>query len=331
MAELNIQYFTKFKHFHKFLKDLTIRVLEHGLKRITNNLADSGNHKYYEIILKTLIPIWQIDIKEAKFIGVGIGDGSLDTHRKVTIGNKLYFEKVHFNSYQDLQKVQWFQNHIYELIKDKIKVPRVQKTYRGKLLTIVYYDYFNLTKLGNKSKESSLIQFSKALYQISCMNKSDLDELELPESIKGFKNHFQYQRNITLAGAELAKHGIDLKAIEKLVEHSKCVLTHGDLNEGNGYKKEALIDWDLFGIYPIGFDPAYIYFRLPVKNNLKVMNWLKQHYSNVVSEKDWSTFERNFIYFLFIFSIYRFDKEPYSYIEQELIENLKYYNEPVPV
>ncbi len=329
MAEINIRDYTRLKHLYKSLKDLTIRVLEHGLKRITNNIANRNKHKYYEKILRTLIPNWQINIKEAKFIGVGIGDGSLDTHRKVTIGNKTYFEKVHFNSYQDLRKVQWFQNHIYALIEDKIKVPRIQKTYRGKLLTIVYYDYFNLTKLENKTKENSLIQFSKALYRISCTNEANLDESELPESINGFKNHFQYQRNITLAGAEMAKQGIDMKTIEKSVEHSKCVLTHGDLNEGNGYKKDVLIDWDLFGIYPIGFDPAYIYFRLPVKNNKKVVYWLEKHYSDVVSEEDWSIFERNFVYFLFIFSIYRFDREPYKSIKQELIENIKYYSEPV--
>jgi thiamine kinase-like enzyme len=299
------------------------------VKRITNYARNVGNHKYYEELLKAFVPNWPMNVKEAKFIGKGFGESGLNTYRVVTVGNKTYFEKVYFNSHNSLQAVQWFQNHIHQLIKEKVNVPLVQKTYRGELFTIVYYSYIEHSKLREEAIESSLIQFSKDLYHISDKNKSYLMKLDLPDLIEDFRNHSAYQKRKRLYSAEkkLAKLRIDMESVEELIARSKRVLTHGDINKKNSFKNDVLIDWDSFGCSPIGLDPAFIYYHIHLKKEKEadINNWLEEHYRDVVSERDWDDFERNFIYFLYVFSIKRFAKGQVEHKEQRLVNLLKEY------
>ncbi len=302
------------------------------LKRMAGSVRTAENHEYYEKLLKAFVPDWRVDIKKAKFTGKGRSGSNLNTYRKVVIGNKPYFEKVYFNSRSDLQTVQWFQEHIYELIKDKINAPHIHKTCRGELLTIVYFDYLELAKLKKDTRERRLVQFSKDLYCISCENKSCLAKLEPPDSIKDFRNHSRYTRKVHFAVAKLIEQGMNMKlvegAFEELITHSKHVLTHADINEGNGSKNAVLIDWDHFGLFPIGFDPALIYYRVHLRNKPvdNFTGWLEKHYKLIIAEEDWSDFERNFTYFLFVFAIKYFEGGQFKIIEQQLIEKLTKYS-----
>jgi hypothetical protein len=246
----------------------------------------------------------------------------------VAVGNKLYFEKVYFNSRPDLQNVQWFQDYIYELVKDKINAPPIQKTYRGELLTVVYFDYLELAKLKKAARERRLIQFSKDLYHISDENKSYLRKLDPPGSMNDFRNHHRYARKAHSAAPKLQASGIDMGSFEKLIASSEHILTHGDINEGNGYKNAVLIDWDHFGLFPIGFESALIYYRVHLRNKPvdHFKDWLVKHYKPAIIEKDWGDFERNFIYFLFVFAIRYFEEGRYKPIEKQLIEKLTKYS-----
>jgi thiamine kinase-like enzyme len=328
-AGIQIQYLPEPKHFYHSLQNRSDPVKHYEVKRITNYAGSVGNHKYYEGLLKAFVPNWQVDVKEAKFIGKGFGESGLNTYRMVSVGNKAYFEKVYFNSHNSLQAVQWFQKHIYKLIKEQINVPLIQKTYEGEAFTIVYYSYLKHTKLEEEAKESSLIQFSKDLYRISDKNESYLTQLEPPDVIKDFRNHSAYRKRKRFYSADtkLAKQGIDIESAEELIARSKRVLTHGDINKKNSFKNDVLIDWDSFGFSPIGLDPAFIYYHIRLKKEQEadINNWLKEHYRDVVSEKDWNEFERNFMYFLYIFSIKRFAKGQVEHKEQGLNNLIKSY------
>jgi thiamine kinase-like enzyme len=325
-----VQYFPTSKQIYDFLKGKPLQIRKYELNRIvaTQKLAD--NHKQYEKLLKAFIPDWQIEIKEAQFTGNGFSPSNLNTYRKVTTGDKLYFEKVYFNDHRSLQAVQWFQKYIYDLIKDEIKAPSIQKIFRGELLTIVYYDYISIAELGEETEERSLIQFSIILYNISCAYESYLRKLAFPDLIRNFKNNnHTYRRHINKAKTRLQEEDINIKSFQKSLDHSKCILTHSDIHERNGFKKGILIDWDFFGIYPVGFDPAMIYYRRMKHKKVKnyhCVNWLREHYRTAILEEDWRDFERNFIYCLFVFSIKLFNKGLFKSIERQLIEKLKYYS-----
>jgi hypothetical protein len=325
-AGIHIQRFPAPEQFYESLKYKPSNVKTYELKRMANYAGNAGNHKFYERLLKAFVPNWEVNIANAAFIGKGIGESSLDTYRKVKIKDEHYFEKIYFNNHLSVKHVQLFQTHLFRLVKDKIKVPRIKKTYSGELLTIVYYDYFILNELAELKKENRLIQFSKDLYRISCRNESYLKKLELPDSIKDFRQRTRFEENTLAVKARLLKQNIDANYFEDLLDRSKYIVTHGDLHGGNIYKNGILIDWDFFGIYPIGLDPAYIYFRLIIKHNknYNASDWLKKHYSAVVTEADWNDLERNFMYILFMFSIRYFEKGQFKPFEQQLIKNLNH-------
>jgi hypothetical protein len=328
-AGIYIQYFPTSSHIYDSLKDKPAQIREHELNRIAVALRIAENHKQYEELLKAFVPDWQPEIKKTEFVGRGIGDSSLNAYRKVSIEDKLYFEKVYFNSHQHLQTVRWFENHIYDMIKDEITAPLIRKILHGELITIVYYDYFNLIKMREETIEECLIQFSKALYGISCENSAALKRLEPPDSVQGFRNHPAYQcrKKDYAARARLLKRGIDLKTLEKLIDQSPSILTHGDINKKNAFANGILIDWDSFGIFPIGLDPAFIYYCLLINGHRKdnSLTWLKTHYSDVIPKAGWRDFERNFTYFLYVFSLNLFDKGQLKSLEQQLIKALKVY------
>jgi hypothetical protein len=325
--DTKILFFPTARFFYRYIKDMPKSLQESELRDITYSLKITNNHKTYERLLKAFVPSWKAGITNAKFMGKGIGEGSLNTYRKVRINNKLYFEKIYFNDHQIFNHVQFFQAHIYELINDKIKVPRIRKTFCGDLLTIAYYDYMVLNELEEETKENRLIQFSKDFYHISCNNELYLRELKLPDSIKDFRRRYQYRNNIILAKTRLLLH-VSTKPFERLLDQSKHILTHGDLHEDNSFKQAVLVDWDRCGIFPLGFEPAYIYYCLMLKNNKRgdVINWLYKYYSGTISKEDWQDFERNFVYLLFVFSIKLFEKSSFKTTEQQLIKILKDYN-----
>jgi thiamine kinase-like enzyme len=328
-AGIYAQYFPTSKHIYDYLKNKPQQIREYELSRIAATLRVADNHKQYEKLLKAFVPDWQIKIKEAQFVGKGIGDSSLNTYRKISTGNRRYFEKVYFNAHPHLQTVRWFEEHIYDMIKDEITVPLIRKSFRGELITIVYFDYYNLIKAGEKTIERHLISFSEILYEISCKRRPALKKLAPPDSINDFRNHPAYRnsKKVYSANARLLKQGINLKSVEKAIDHSKCVLTHGDINKKNAFENAVLIDWDSFGIFPIGLDPAFTYYCLAIDKSRKnnSLAWVKEHYYDMISEEDWKEFERNFTYFLYIFSLNRFDKGKFDHLEQQLIKKLNEY------
>lgn len=320
------------KEVYRYLKRKPASIKQHELKKITSFVRMVNDHRYYESLLKAFVPQWNETVKEADFIGEGHGINSLDTYRKVMLNNKLYFEKVYFNSRQTLQTIECLQHVIYGLVKNKINTAKIQKVYKGELLVIVYYEFLDLTPLPEGKKEERLVKMSKDLYTLSFNHHIDSSALNIPEHMKDFRNRSKYQRNVRLAKTKLLKQGVDFDNLEEAVAASKCVLTHGDIRGINCFMHSVLIDWDSFGIYPIGFEPARLYHYLFVLkrraftqhiNEGHFMHWLEQHYKAAIAEEDWAVFEQNFLYFLFIFPCKPADREPYKEIEQQLAEALK--------
>jgi hypothetical protein len=316
------QRFSTPKRFYIYVNN---RIKEKTLKKITELLRIAENHKYYNSLLKILVPDWNVKIQEAKFIGKGYGSRNLNTYRKVKIGNKNYFEKIHFSRYQNLDTEQWFQENIYQLIRDKINVPLIHKIYQGPILSIVYYDFWELSVLEKETVENTLIQFSKDLYYISCRSQPMLTTLEIPEAIKDFRLHFRYQQSRVLAEAKLLKHEINMRALEDSIDRSKHILTHGDINPGNGFQNRVLIDWGSFCFFPIGFEAAHIFYRIQFRyiQLTDVITWLQRHYKSTVLKEDWKSCKRNFIYFLFVFFTKQFERGELKKLEQQLIAKLK--------
>ncbi len=312
---------------YAYLKRQPQLLKEFELNRLSQAIALGRDHNYYNTLLNKFVPQWTpAQIGKAKFIGEGYGGGSLNAYRHVYIDGKDYFEKVYFNKHIDFKKTTWFQDHVAELIREAISFPKIQKTYSGELISITYFDYLKLEGL-QQANLNNLIVWSKTLYTLSEKYADRLRKIEKPSHITDFNQHHQYKKYRQSAAQKLQEKALAAQRFEKLAADSKYVLTHGDLQKNNAYKPRILLDWDSFGFYPVGLEPAFLFFRHVFKEQLKENpgDWLYKNYRAAIQEEDWKDFERNFVYFLFVFAMELFLIQQNKTLEEALIKKLKSY------
>lgn len=313
--------------FYAYLKRQPQLLKEFELNQLSYAIALGRDHKYYNSLLHKFIPQWlPAQIDSAKFVGEGYGGGSLNAYRHVQIKGEDLFEKVYFNNLIDFKKTTWFQENIAELIHEEISFPKIKKIYSGELISIAYFDYLTLDRVKHASSEE-LIAISKILYTLSEKHSARLTKMEKPARITNFGYHPQYEKYRESASQKLHEKALDSQQFEKLASASKHVLTHGDLQKTNAYKKRILLDWDAFGFYPVGLEPAFLFFRRVFKEGEKEnpSTWLYKNYQAEIKEKDWKDFERNFIYFLFVFSMELFLIEQKEKLEEILLKKMRNY------
>lgn len=318
-----IQYYPNPEKLYHHLKDKHQKIKEYEIKRITKEVARVQDHKFYDAFIKLYIPSWNVNYQEALFFGKGMGESSLDSYRRIIINKQSFYEKIYFNNYSELNTILWFGENVAPLLSEDIKTASPDLIFKGEEITALYFPFLNLKPIPIEEVEKKLIEFSKNLYNTS-INK-DINSLieKAPDSLKDFRNHFLYQRNIKLAKCRFLEYGINFVEIEEMIEKSRKILTHGDLNEGNGFERQTLIDWDSFGILPIGLEAAYLYYRIHLRGDkiIDYKQWLKQHYEDVIPPQEWRYFENNFIYFLFVFSCNLFSD--HEILKGRLIKALK--------
>ena len=262
-----ITYYASANRVYDSLCKLPTIIQEFELKQIFDNVGIIKNHKFYNDLLANFTTNWNLEIQQAKFIGFGAGDSSLSTFRKVKVGDKNLHEKIYFSSHQDLKRISWFYQNVTHLVKSSgIVLPNIYEINSGDAITALYSEYVELKKLDNISKEKSLLQFSKQLYQLSLTEEFEIINRKSSNVIKDFKGHFEYKRNRPVAIDVLRDNGISLETIEQNIMQSRYVLTHGDIQDTNAFENNVLIDWDSVGIFPAGLDPAFLLFYLMIKN-----------------------------------------------------------------
>lgn len=311
--------------FHARLKKHPLEVIEYELNNRSAFIRTMNDIAYYDGLLKQFNPSWNIEIKESEFIGHGIGGSSLNVFRKVKTEKEIYFEKVYFSSKDDFYRASWFHDTIYATIENiGVSIPQIQRVYTSDILTVAYFDYLEVQDLEKDTSEGQVVDISLKLYTASLTNEIAKVLVDAPDTIKNYKSHFEYKRNVSKANARLLKHNIIAKDIEETITASKLILTHGDLHNTNVFKGSIVIDWDSFGVYPLGLEPAFIYFRLlePKERNADFQAWLDTNYKNMILQEDWSDFERNFFYFLYLFSYSLFKNNRYAEMEKKLIKKL---------
>lgn len=332
-AGIFYQRFPLANHPYDYLGNRSDKIKKYELKRICKRLKVTNNHNVYNQLLKQFVPDWDVNLKNPQFIGITKGNNNLNAHRKVTIGHTVYFEKVYFNYSQDLFNLEWFYDNIYEqLLKGKLKVPQIEKVYRGELLTITYYEFLDLTPLPESEREEILIKYTKDLHQISLENNAYLSGLDIPESVKDFRYYNRrYRSRRSLLKGEILENKLgikDINRIEKQIMSSKPVVIHGDITWNNTTPDAILIDWDNFGIYCMGFDTARTYYRFLRADMVdgNYIDWLTVNYKSTVIDEDWQDFKRNALYFLYTFAHTRFFSQgKYKSMEKKIAVEMQQY------
>lgn len=305
------------------LKAMPVLIQEHELRKRAELIVRANDHRYYELLLRAFVNRWDFKVEGASFIRKGIGESSLNTCRKVVIDGKAYFEKVFFNSRPEVETAEWFQRHIYGQLGDSIITASLEKLIKGEVITIAYYEFLELSPFQRSDGDQAYIKLTIDLYSISKDTPLDAGAILTPQHVRDFRFHFQYQRYAGAAEAKLRELGVNFRKLVDNASSSKKILTHGDINLGNAFKGPILVDWDSFGVYPIGLDVAYLCYRMPLREwryKLDIKRWLEDNYGAAIDPVDWTSFERNFYFFLYVFAFPLFQEGDYLGIERELIE-----------
>lgn len=307
--------------FLDYLRTQPESIKEDELRIVSSLAAEDKNHIFYDALLRSFLPELKYD--SAEFIGNGIGGSSLNAFRKIKIGEELLFEKVYFSNHRDLQAVLW----VDQLPENSIRIPKIKNVLEGDFLTAVYFEYFELIPLENTSAEKELIRLSKELISLS-FAENFLSDGDISKELTAFDCHFEFKRNELEARRTLKTRDIDFNKLKNKAESSFRVLTHGDLQPTNIFQSSTLVDWDSSGVFPVGMDVAYLFFCLYVKVNInaEVSQWLDTHYKDFFSEEDWTDFERNFYFFLYVFSALFFAKGQAVSIEKQILKYLRHHD-----
>lgn len=312
----------------KDYKNASNEIKEYVIRKYANYFSENKNVNKYNSFLKGINPSNNLKFLNTEFFknkNIGIGQSSLNTFRKVICENKVLFEKIYFSHHQDLNKMLYFYKEVYPFLKNKIQVPKIEYLFRDNIISTVYYTYNNLKSINDiEDLQKNMVQYSLYFIELS-LNNSIIKNKKTPNFIYNYHNHFLFKKYHKYAEAELQKYNISIFNISKSVKNSPLIITHGDLYKTNVYSNNYIIDWDSFGIYPIGFEVAFIYQRLLWKEDItmKLKDWLSKYYFGKIDKELEKLFFKNVCYFLFVFNYSNFKKNKNIELKQYLIQKLK--------
>lgn len=314
-----IKRFKSGRKLYFFLEDTPLQVFRHELNSFSSYVASINNHQLYQEILQLYIPGFP-EFESYKFIAKNQGGGNSCFHafRKVSSNKKTYFEKIYYSELQSFLTVKWMNSFVFPLLKDQIELPEIKIIYEGNRLHAVYFKFFDLKK--EKNPENELIRKSWLLYKLSLENKNLLIS-DLPSYITNFTSHFEYQKN----RQEVLNKYADLVFFEKLLVKENRFISHGDMNPTNIYKGNILLDWDNAGLFPLGFDPAFIFFRLLIENYKTghFENWVKKNYKALIRKDDWEKFKIQMMFFLLVFGYKHKDRTELHGLEEQVVSEIQ--------
>jgi|SRR5699024_4857499 len=316
-----IQFFPTAKSLYKYLLQQSSEKRITEFKRLADFIANAKNHQLYQNLLREMYPEIPKNFQEVYFL---TKKSNLDRNRKIKWKNKFYFEKNYFFEKHELESILWVDKYLYPILNKHFTIPKILKKYEGEFSNLIYFDFLNLSPINQEKPEKQLIKTTQKLYEISLEEKEKLTTLNWSSIVLDFEKLF-FEENINSAKKDLKKHQISSEIIWKKVLNSTYVLTHGDLHAENIYQKNHLIDLDNFGFYPIGLDAAFIYMFYFEKQdlNLSFKNWIKTHFSAIIKSENWKEFERNTVFYCFIFLHMRKDKMKHKEFHKHLINNIK--------
>lgn len=293
---------------YRHLTSNHVSLREFELKKITSYLREAKDQKLYSEILQQFIPQLSVDFDSSQFTGRGYSKTCLNVYRKLIYADDVVFEKVYFNSSHDLLRAKWFYENISPLMSSNIKTPQLYSSISGELITVVYFKFVDLVTLAMNDLSPNVFNHSKELYKLSFNANVKNIMKDAPEFLIDYKEHFLYKLNIEKASLKVFEYrneSYPLQEIEQRIANSHHILTHGDIHWGNVYEDNYLIDWDSFGIYPIGLDIAYLLYHLHQckLTYRELSDMLEREYRSVILKEEWNDFELNCLFFYFVFTV----------------------------
>jgi len=233
------------------------------LKKYSSYAKFHNDQAFYETAIATVCGVDNhLQINNSEFVGSGWGRYTLDSYRKLEHeSGKAVFEKVYKNDSKDLLKLKFFYEQAYSTISQYFKVPSV-KLSEGEIGTVAYFNWLNGFEPIEKKK------------LLNCYSKFRKGALKIQPKLTNYDNMVwdywstPFHQNCMKKSKDwLSKH-TTIKKNELLLEKLNTyfitspvverVFTHGDLHPNNIGKGGMLIDFDRCGMYPVGYELAYL-------------------------------------------------------------------------
>ena len=231
----------------------------HDLKIVTSLLSLTEDHALYEACLRRydagiVLPdaSWR-----RRFHGEGVGSDSLNVYRILEGPDGTSFEKTYRSDSSSITLLPFIHDTVLPRI-DGVRAPRIEAVDRSDRLTIMCFD---AVPMADRSK----VSLAYIAHTIRMLAQGDLTGLEIPPPMRDFgRFHFRkfagrLRDRIRRDYPEQSEEILDaLKRCEQEIRSLPVVLCHGDLNKQNFSADGHVIDWDLAGFFPYGYDAAYV-------------------------------------------------------------------------
>ena len=226
------------------------------LKIVTSVIALTRDHQRYEDSLRLFDDTLSLPGARgrAAFVGYGIGGGSLNVYR--TIGGAR-FEKIYLRKSACLRRMSFAYAEILPRLRD-LRTPALLETGKGERIAVARFEAITPRPVPHFDLEA-------AVEAVQAFAALDLSDISIPPDIRNFRKKgygngqeilFTRIRRRHPTRAEALIEGV--QRLEKRVAACPGVFAHGDLNRTNFAADGHVIDWDSAGVYPYGFDAAYV-------------------------------------------------------------------------
>jgi len=212
-------------------------------------LSGPSSHRVFEFLVKRYDPSLDLSyygsFSRKTFLNEGRGWGTLKPYRILENGKTRVFEKIFFNNSKNLASALYFAENQNSLLKDKaIQAPRLVETVKGKNLTILLYEFWDLEKIPFVDTYSALKTKTLELcrdFHPSIKSGSTDQGLSSPAG----NRVYHPKRDLYVE---------EFEKIEAIAQSFPVYFQHLDLGEENVYRNDRVIDWDNSGHYNLGID-----------------------------------------------------------------------------
>lgn len=231
------------------------------LAEVARILDDQGAYikaiKEYDSLLGVCLESFSF----SRFLGTGLGPGTLNAFRQVIYKDQMLFEKIYCNYSDDFAHIEWYGVYLYDsLVIKGIHAPKIVRMLRGEKVTAVYFEFINNPLDNLKTPLTDIIDIAQNITNIKLSTKA-----ESQDSTYDVRSLDIYQACYNNAIKGLAECDLLLgdpvallASLEQVAMGMPKTVTHGDLHGKNIGKPNIVIDWDRCGYYPFGMDLGYI-------------------------------------------------------------------------
>lgn len=224
-----------------------------------------GDHEFYTEAVVRVCGIKSLPVlKRVEFVGkAGLGSNTLDSYRKVeTLDCQWMFEKVYKVKSDDFISLNFYLKYAYPVLSESFNVPGA-RIVEGSKGAVVYFDWIN--GMAKMNKKNILNLYSRFL---DCALKVSVCSSECCGVVTDFTRVPMYKNGLKSLALLIHKNSpsketdfILIKGLESYFRDlpvSERVFSHGDWAPTNIYENDTIVDFDSCGMYPVGYDLAYL-------------------------------------------------------------------------